>query len=411
MIEAGADKGARTFGYCDPYSWTPLTEVISLPITQDGLVDAIDTCRMFDDSYDFWDGCGDGWAVLKRSMRLGRRSDDEASAEFSSWFVQSSSPDIKAYYDKDQVSNTIHFASYGMVDSISLLLELGPPGTVDHGFLGTTSLDESIICREYDKTRLLLACGADPHQLSFSWFSNRVESPLSLAMYNSWAFCAFRDALMEMNFHVEDIVRRELKQGGPLLDDGWQGETLSALLNFDFELEIEPPKYISMACSNCGNTYWGPLVQLYWQDILERIKNGTYAQNDRSDTWNVQPSSSQSHSSIISTNSLTNATSVGPLSQDHVLPDDLSNKSDEEPVITENAVSRLVPGKEETWCFQCWCHFKETGRLRSRRFISTHPPDEDDSSEDDSSEDDSSEDDSSEDDSSEDDFSPFLFNT
>ena len=326
-------------------------------------------------------------------MTLGRISDDEASAEFSSRFVQSASPEIKAYYDKDKVSNTIHSASCGVLDSISLLLELGPPGTVDHEFLRTTSLDESIICREYDKTRLLLACGADPHRLNFFPISHRVESPLSLAMYDSWAFCSFRDALMEMNFHVEDVVRRELERGGPLHDDGWQGETLSALLNFDFELEIEPPKNISKKCSNCGNYCWDwdPLVQPYWQAVLERVKKGVYLQNDRSDTQDVQSSSSLSHSSVTNTDSLTNATNGGPLTQDYVLPDDQSVQSDEEPVVIENATSRLVAEKEVVWCLDCWHYLKETGRLRS-------PPVTEYSS-------------SEEEDSSDDDFSPFLFNT
>ena len=372
---------------------TPLGELAWLPITQDGLVDAIDTCRIFDDSYNFWDESGDGWAVLDRSMTLDRISDEKALAEFCSWFVQSSSSDIKAYYDKDQVYNVVYHASPGVRDSIGLLLELGPPGIVDHEFYGTTSLNQSIVQRDHDKIKVLLALGADPHHSCFLRRSNRIESPLSLAMYQSWAFCSFRDALLEMNFHVEDIVRRELEQGGPLMDDGWQVETLSALLGFRFELEVERPENTINECSNCGAIIYSKevVVQPYWQEVLERVKKGTYLESPCSDTWGVQPASSQSRSPITNTDSPTNTTDGNALSQDTALPYDQLNKSDEKPVITEPALSRLAPRREEICCMDCWFHFKETGRPPSPSITEMSSSDGDDSSEDD--------------------FSPFLFNT
>ena len=364
---------------------TPCVELISLPIMQDGLVDAIDTCRIFEDAYDFWDESGDGWAVLERSTTMERRSDNEVRAKFSSWFVQSSSPDIKAYYDKDQVSSVVRYASPGMLDSLGLLLELGPPGIVDFGFLGRTPLSQSIIDREHSQTRVLLALGANPHQSCIVMGSDRGETPLSLAMYRSWDFCSFRDALMEMNFHVKDIVRRELEQGGPLLDDGWQAETLTALL--EYELDFEPSRQEIVLCSSCHSFYFfSEIVQPYWQDILERIKNGTYVQNNRSDTLGVQSSSNQTLS-ISTTDPLPKTTNVGPLSQDHVIPD----YQDEEPVTTESTISKLAPGKEDIWCMWCWRHFKKTGRRYSPHVTKTSSSDEDDSPEDD--------------------FSPFLFNT
>ena len=355
---------------------------------QDGLVDAIETCRIFEDSYDFWDESGDGWAVLARSSTTPDACNDKIWPEFSSWFLQSSRPDIKAYYSKDWILHITRYASPEMVDSIGLLLEMGPPGTIDGETVGETPLFDSIRRRQPHKVRMLLALGADPHQ-SMSWYvSNRVESPLSLAMYLSWNFCSFRDALMEMNLHVEDIIRRELEHGGPLLDDGWQVETLSALLKLNFELELESPGHIEKECSNCRCFrfgYFGGMVQPYWHDILERIKNGTYVQNARSDTQDVQSSSSQSRSTISNNDVLANTTNGNTLSHNPALPDDQSEQSDEEPVITGNTVPGYVPGREELWCEKCWFHFKWTGRPRSPPII--------------------------EDDSSDDDFSPFLFNT
>ena len=366
---------------------TPIGKFASLPITQDGLVDAVDICRIFDDSYDFWDRSGDGWAILPLITYY---HGGEALAKFGSWFVQSSSPDIKAYYDKDLVSNVVRYAGPGMLDSIGLLLELGPPGILDRVFFGRTPLIQSIIDRDHDKIRVLLACGADPHRSSLMW--NRIESPLSLAMYSSWAFCSFRDALYGINPHAEDIVRRELEPGRPLMDDGWRVETLSALLKLDFELEVEPPGYTIRQYSDCCSCVFNfeVMVQPYWQDILERIKKGIYVHNPCSDTWDVQPSSSQSLS--ISTNdSLTNMTNDSPVSQDYLLPDDQSQQSDEQSVTIETANSRLAPGREELWCIECWRHFKETGRPRSPSITETSSSDGDDSSVDE--------------------FSPFLFNT
>ena len=371
---------------------SPLLSLIQSP-SQDDLVDAIDTCRIFDDSYDFWDEFGDGWAVLVLSVALNDKRNDGASAEFSRWFVQSSGPDIKAYYDKDRISNIIDSAGCGMLDSIGLLLELGPPGTVDREVLGITPLLRSIRARDYDKMKALLALGANPHQSSFLWHIDRKESPLSLAMYSLWAFCFFRDALYEKSLHVEDIVRRELENGGPLLDDGWQPETLSTLLKFDFELEIGLPEGIKNVCSNCDcHIFDGDFrIQPYWQDILERIKNGTYVQKPYSDTQDLQTSSSQTRPLDSGKMPLTNTADGGALSQNPALSEDQSQQSDEEPVVTENALSSFAPGKQEMWCFKCWTHFKKTGRRYSPPITEMSTSDGDDSSENE--------------------FSPFLFNT
>ena len=367
---------------------TPLREVISFSITQDGLDDAIDTCRIFDDCYDFWDEYGVGWAVLTQlAMKIGGHGEEiKARAEFYGWFVQSSRQDIKAYYSKDRVPTIICDASTEIFESIGLLLELGPPGTIDGKgpFWGKTPLIHSIEWRHFNKARMLLALGADPHHSCFVRNVNRIESPLSLAMYSSWAFCSFRDALIGMNFHVEDFVRRELEQGGPLMIDGWRVETLSALLKFDFEPGTEPPLY----CSSCHfGPYFNIRVQPYWQYILERIKNGNDVQDARSDT---HLSNSQGCSSISDNDSPTNTMNGSSLSYKPALPDDQSGQPDEESVTTESPSERHAPGREEFWCIWCWARFKKTGRPRSPFISETSSSDEDDSPEDE--------------------FSPFLFN-
>lgn len=373
---------------------SPLRSLTS-DFRQDGLVDAIETCRIFEDSYDFWDESGDGWIVLVQSIATVDACNDKIWPEFFSWFLQSSRQDIKAYYSKFWIQIMIIYASPERVDSIGLLLELGFPGIIDdkREHSDTTPLAHCILKREPNRVRTLLALGADPHQSVFWRVTDRVESPLSLAMYLSWDFCSFRDALMEMNLHVEDIVRRELEQGGPLVDDGWQVETLNALLKLNFELELEPPGDTEKECSNCRCFLFDSfnyVVQPYWYDILERIKNGTYVQNARSDTQDVQSSSSRSRPSISINDVLANNSNGNILSHDPALLDDQSKQSDEEPIITENAISGLAPGKEDMWCIDCWLHFKRTGQRYSLSVPKTSVHG---------------------DDSSEADFSPFLFNT
>lgn len=64
-------------------------------ITEDGLVNAIDTYRIFEDSFDSWDECGDGWYLVNPRNPTGSGTFDR----FYSSILQSLSPDIKANYN------------------------------------------------------------------------------------------------------------------------------------------------------------------------------------------------------------------------------------------------------------------------------------------------------------------------
>ena len=346
---------------------------------------------MFEDCFDFWDEGGDGWVILTQAGRATRIFCGEGWAEFYRWFVQFSSPDIKANYN-DRMVLKLMYDRYKKCridptddaimdnpitdDAIRLLLQVGPPRMIDRPLNGPlTALCESVMCRRWDTVRTLLAWGADPHQSSHYCYSQRTQTPLSMAMYSSSGFCAFRDVLHEINPHVEDIVRRELDQGGSLLDDGWQAETLSTLLRLDIEPDIQL-YIVAPSCDSCGgNTSFGAgPVQPCWRAKLERIKNGTYVQNARSDNQDVQSPNTQSRP-LISNNvsdyirntrprlwepvgdldSLPNTTNGGVLQQDPNLPDDQSIQSDEEPVTTE------------IWCWSCWVQFKRFGRPQPPR--------------------------------------------
>ena len=328
----------------------------------DRLVHVIDTCRIFQDSFDFWDEGeehGDGWRFLA-CVVVSNSGQSTAEAKgtlaFLLWSIQSSSWEIKANDSPSQIFNVARYVA-------DLLFELGRPGSIDDlpgtGPFTETAVKETAVKErllhyyvkrgESHKVKMVLTWGANPHHVHFdNGSSPRAESPLSLAMYNSPTFRSFRDVLHETNpdVDVEEFARQELKQGSPLLDAGWQMKTLCALLELDFEPDSEPESlrvYDWRSCNSCNTIIrlFGAVVQPYWQSILESIKNGTYPQGFCSE------------------------------------------------------ISSTMFDETEIWCISCWYEFKETGHRRPR--ASPAVITETDSSDGDESPEDS--------------FSPFLFNT
>lgn len=82
--------------------------IVRCSITEDGLVNAIDTCRIFEDSFDFWDECGDGWYLV--NPRNPTRSG--ALDRFYSSILQLLSPDVKANYNAESTLEIIRFRGY-----------------------------------------------------------------------------------------------------------------------------------------------------------------------------------------------------------------------------------------------------------------------------------------------------------
>ena len=386
-------------------------------------VNAIDTCRIFEDSFDFWDENGDGWYLLKRlpaSDSQNSASDIEGMLTFLPWFIESSSPDIKANYIAENVMRVVNDADDRLADVVGLLVKMGHPlDDVKHESPLNGPIFPCIRERKWNHINMLLKLGADPHQVSLDErYSPIAESPLSSAMYSSWAFWAFRKALHGINLDVEDIIREELKEGSPLFDAGWQMETLRTLLEMDVEPDIRLCGDFNgdRSCDGCGEPmfmhaiWWHSDIQVqpYWQGILKSIKNGTYAQKNYSDTEGGHPLNGRLER--VNKNSLINATDGSTTSQDLALSADEGVQPDGESFISEDDTSSTVNGKDVVWCVECWHHFKKTGRPHSWFYWRMKPSDSDDSSEDEGSEDDGPADDGPADDGSEDDFSPFLFN-
>ena len=365
-------------------------------ITKEGLVNAIDTYRIFEASYDFWDESGDGWKVLEgvqASVDYISPADVEATVEFLLWIIQSSSLDIKANYHMSRVLAMMRTAGPGIADAMGLLLGLAPTGAMTYDKLFPEERDKRvllgiIINRSWDSVKLLLTLGANPHHVYINnGHSPFTETPFSLAMYSSWAFWAFRNILRGIDLDVEDIARQELKQGSPLFDAGWQTNTLRALLEFEFEPDIEPPEsYWYVICDYCCSPLSGVAVQPYWQGVLESIKNGTYQRRYYLDTQDEQTSNSRSNLAATSKESLASITSHSMLAQGPALSGDQAAQPDEKPSVNKDDTLRRITDRTEIWCMDCWCYYKETGYRWSPATTETESSDGDD-------------------------FSPLLFNT
>ena len=381
-------------------------------ITSDTLVNAIDTCRIFETSFNFWDGDGDGWDVLRFDHnRYSTLSTTEAEpvAALYSWLVKSSSPDITGNFIVDKVWQAIYVANDDFANFVDLFLGLSPPGVLDDnaGLLQRISflLSSHILRENWKIVSLLLAWGADPHHV---YAPNRhspvAASPLLFAMYSLRTFCAFRHALHGRDFDLKDFARKELEEGRPLLEAGWQMETLTAFLELEIEHDTAPRDTRELHCDICNGRISLPLwesgiqVQPYWQVILESIKNGSYQQRNCSDIQNEQASNNQRDFTVLN-DSTTDTTDDSALSQDPALSEIQAAHPDQESPTNGVDMSSTIFDRKEIWCVLCWYLFKESGRWS--------PASETESSDDE----DASEDDASEDDASEDDFSPYLIHT
>lgn len=340
----------------------------------------------------------------------------EARLALYSWFIKSSLTEIKAYYSWETVWQLIHWSDDRVADTIEALLKLSPPAVLcDLNML----LDEPVpllpihlIQQNWKLVNLLLAYGVDPHRVSSHSVDNiDAQTALSLAMYTSWTFLGFRNVLHGRGFDLEDFARQELKEGYPLLDDGWRVETLTALLELDFEPDISPCKNYGeiFGCSNCSQTIywmnpprrldWRALVenwsvvpvQPYWRAILESIRRGTYPPRSCSDTRDDRLPTRQNHLSTSDKDSLVSTTQISDSSNDSALSEDEAARSNEEPSTSGSDNPSATFARDELWCMNCWLHFEKTGQRRTPPRPKTQSSDGDDSSDDD--------------------FSPFLFNT
>jgi len=113
----------------------------------------------------------------------------------------------------------------------------------------------------------------------FLLFANHqgLETPTTLAMFQSTLFFDWRKVLLEMGCKIEDFIERELKEE-VVVNRGWTKTSLAKL----FELDIVP--YIAKSsfwsfpdCERCGHPLvksYAPPIDLAWRRMLRSLRLG-----------------------------------------------------------------------------------------------------------------------------------------
>ena len=168
-------------------------------VTYAMLSDVFDTLRLLTDSMDFLDADADanGWRVLSYLcgyvVCIGGES--EAKSALLLWMLKLLTYELKAYYIRSQIAHLLDWIlPYpGLEQASNLLLKLGGANIIDVALNATdgyTILHECLAYAEGpEDVSIVLAKGPNLHLLGFhEWYTPEKESPMSLAMYSSWAF-------------------------------------------------------------------------------------------------------------------------------------------------------------------------------------------------------------------------------
>lgn len=287
------------------------------------------------------------------------------------WLIRSSSLEIQTCYLEESLHEILSYcAQLKATDAIGALLDLSPRGSVDtFGDLGYSALYLTAARQHWALAITLLTMGADPHLSCIVLdVSPRSETPISIAMYSSWRFWSFRDILSRPNVDIEYYIHSGLGQAGPLINDGWQEETLRVLFQYEFEPESSRPCDHDWKCSHGQVYHVVEMVEVEprWQLIIERIKRGIDADAlslEASDVERVQESSVESRFTITSQPSDSNIRNDDDPSSE---PPSSGFKA-AQVVPTSPAIDLDVPPnlleRNAVVCIRCWLYLKEHGHL------------------------------------------------
>jgi len=181
-------------------------------------------------------------------------------------------------------ANSVGFLNFAL-DNCGNRLQVTPrPGHF-------TFLHSSILCHEYDKARLLLQRGADVYAVGYQNNLSPVdETPTSLALYTFEGFYKWRSVLLAVEFDLKEFIRTELVHS-PLGTSGWKQETLARLfeINERFREDGWVQKRVDLhECPRCGecscsDAHNPMIVDVQWQLLLEKIKEGEKYDGSRSE--------------------------------------------------------------------------------------------------------------------------------
>ncbi|KAE8446656.1 hypothetical protein EG329_011699 [Mollisiaceae sp. DMI_Dod_QoI] len=134
--------------------------------------------------------------------------------------------------------------------------------------------------------------GADLHHVGKSVDHSPVaETVTSLSLYNSRGFFEWRNILRDLEIDIAGFIEDELQRSSRLREDGWDAETLSILFELEFFAVDHYDDIGNYMCTRqrdtddddydqhfdnggiCGMLS-GIMVEVGWQDLLEKIKHG-----------------------------------------------------------------------------------------------------------------------------------------
>lgn len=253
------------------------------------ITDCIDTLRIFSSNMDFSDMYSDGWKTLVSLTSHSSNLDVELNDIFR-WVIHRSARDIKDSINEKLFVTLMNFtAMAGMEESHNSLLSISDIGIDARiGSCGYTclllhlSLFSRVISEFAGRALdITLRSGANTHLVGLDeGCSPQEETPTSLAMYSSFVFIQWRDALLRLSVDLETFVAEELQQS-PLRDAGWNEDTLLSLFRGDIQPGFIPLEY-DYPCGICGDDF-GIFAELSWRRWLDSIKHASKFEEDCND--------------------------------------------------------------------------------------------------------------------------------
>lgn len=136
--------------------------------------------------------------------------------------------------------------------------------------------------------RLMLSKRINLHLLRHhTMFGCWSETPTSLALYSSFIFMRWRDALLRSSVDLESFAEDEV-QRSPLRDAGWNKDLLLALFRCNIKSDHTTQRPIK--CEDCSRPMLRLCVELSWREWLNRFRrkmsikypsNGAYSEFER----------------------------------------------------------------------------------------------------------------------------------
>jgi hypothetical protein len=199
------------------------------------------------------------------------------------------------YWALSLVQNQMSTMIPGMGRSISLLLRsaiisndvrvveelVEMCGNINHTHITRWFSPAHYLCFSFRKNgykvpevfRLLIQRGLDLHIVADSIFAGGLQyetiqghTPLMLTMRYSRSFFIFRNLLRDLSIDIPNFIREEL-QKWPLVEAGWNPQTLQRL----FDINFTPFKTLDIMCRYCDDRH-EVAPEFSWYKFLDRIK-------------------------------------------------------------------------------------------------------------------------------------------